>query len=291
MAFMVGSTICATVTAACIRGISQTIHPFEIAFFASLFGSFVFIPLLVRRRSQILRTHRFGLLAVRGVLYVADILLLFLAFSLAPLAKVIALDFSSPLFAALLAVLFLGEKPRLSRILALVTGFAGTLVILRPGFVALDVGSICAFLAALIAGVAIIVLKILGRTESSPTITLYTFLVGTPLTLIAAVPVWKTPNAEEFLVLAVIAGFSSLIHLCNAQAFKEADLTAVLPINFLRIIWVSVVAYVFFAEVPDVWTWIGAVIIFGSAMVNALNERAASRARARSVAPPSGGLG
>lgn len=281
MAFMVASTLCATVTAACVRLVSSGVHPFEIAFFSSLFAIPVFAPLLVRRGALKLKPRALKLLGLRSVLHVIDILMLFTAFSLAPLAKVVAIDFSSPLFGSLLAVLVLGEAPRATRIGALIAGFVGTLVVVRPDVGGLDLGTGSALIAAVMAGLSIVVVKVLARTETSATIALYTFLISTPLLFLAALPFWKTPTLSELVLLGAIGAFSAFIHLFNAEAYRWADLTAVLPLNFLRLIWISVVAYLVFAEVPSAWTLLGGAMIFGAAAFNALAERrAAARARA-----------
>jgi drug/metabolite transporter (DMT)-like permease len=282
MAFMVAATLAATVTGIVVRLLASDMHPFEIAFFGSLFAIPLFVPFFIKGVAAVPRTRSLGLLGVRSLLYVVDILLLFTAFSLAPLAKVVAIDFSAPLFATLLAVLVLGEAPRASRVGALAVGFAGTLVVVRPGFGGLDLGTVAALVAALSAGVGIIVIKVLARSETSPTIALYTFLIGTPLLLLAALPFWKAPDGRELALLGVLGAFSGLIHLFNAEAFRSADLTAVLPLNFLRLIWMSVAAYAAFAEVPSAWTWLGGAMIFGAAMANALAER-------RTAAPPAAG--
>lgn len=269
---MLGATLCGTVSSISVRYVSTALHPFEIAFFGSLFGSLVMGPLLLRRRMRGMKSRRPGLLALRGALNVIDILLLFSAYSLAPLAKVIALNFSAPLLATVLAVVVLGETIRLRRILALVTGFLGALLILRPGFGGLELGAVLALLAAATAGLAAIVVKVLARTESSATIALYTFVFTLPFTLVAALPVWTTPSLEQLALLVVVGVFSILIHFCLAQAYKEAELTAVLPLGFMRLIWVALFAYLLFGEVPDVWTWAGGTIIFLSTTYTALRE-------------------
>ena len=276
MVFMVAATLCASVTNSSVRYVFSTgIHPFEIAFFSSLCGTLVIGPLLLRRGMHWLRARRHGLLALRGALNVLDVLLLFSAFSLAPLAKVAALDFSTPLFATVLAVSVLRETIRLRRILALVAGFFGALIVLRPGLGVIEPGAYLALLAAATAGLATIVIKVLSRTESSPTIVLYTFVFSTPFTLLVALPVWETPSLEQMAMLAVIGVFSVCGHLCLTQAFKEADLTAVLPLNFLRLIWLALIGYLVFDEIPDIWTWVGGIVIFVSATYGALRESSA----------------
>ena len=118
-----------------------------------------------------------------------------------------------------------------------------------------------------------ILAKVLGRSESALTITLYTALVAIPITLVAAVPVWQTPSLEQIGWFTVIGVLGSLNHLCQAQALKEADVTAILPVGFTRLIWASVFGYLVFAEIPDPWTWVGGTMIFLSASYIAYRER------------------
>ena len=284
MVFMVLATMGPAITAPAVRIITQDLHPFEVAFFSSAFALLAFVPLFLRRGLATLKTTRLPLQALRAGLYVMDVLMIYLAYSLSPLAKVVALDFSAPLFATLLAMLFLGETLRMRRLSALAIGFAGTLVILRPGLIEADLGALCALIAAMGWGISIIVVKVVSRTDSSATTAIYTLMLATPLTLIAALPFWTTPTPAQLAWLALIGGIGCANHLLVNQAFKEADLTAVLPLNFLKMIWVSFSAYVVFGEVPDLWTWVGAVMIFGSATYISVRESRVRQQRAPAAA-------
>lgn len=284
MTLMVLATMCPAISAPAVRHVSQGLHPFEIAFFSAVFALLAFLPLFARRGLAPLKTVRFPLQALRGALYVIDILMIYLAISLSPLAKVTALDFSAPLFATLLAMLVLGEKVRARRVAALAVGFAGTLVILRPGLVEADLGALCALVAASGWGLSIVVVKMLSRTDSAVTTTIYTLALAIPLTLIAALPFWTAPTPTQLAWLALIGGVGCLNHLLVNQAFKEADLTAVLPLNFLKLIWISAAAYALFGEVPDLWTWVGAVTIFAAASYLSLRERRLAGAGRRGAA-------
>jgi drug/metabolite transporter (DMT)-like permease len=287
MAFMMVSTVTVAGVNAAVRHLGSDIHPFEMVFFRCFFGLAFFAPWLVRQGLAPLRTRRIVLHGVRGGLHVAAMLALFTALTMAPLAKVTALQFSAPLFATLLALVVLRESIRARRIVALVFGFTGTLVILRPGFAEVDLGSTLVLIAAAMMGLMIILIKILSRTDSSVTITIYSTLFSTPLALIAALPVWRTPSAEHWPWLIAIGVLASLSHLAIAQAFKEADVTAVLPLDFTRLIWIAIIGYAAFGEIPDVWTWIGGAIIFSAATYIAFREiRTKPPQRTEAVTPP-----
>ncbi len=280
MALMLISGLCVAAMSACVRHVSNDVHPMVIGFFRTVFGLLAFAPFLLRSGLKPLRTQRLSLHAVRGLLNVAGMLTYFTALSLTPMAKVTALGFSAPLFATVLALVMLGETIRARRVTALIVGYLGAMVIVRPGFVALDTGSLYALASAAAWGLGMIVIKILSRSESSMTITVYMTLFGMPIALIAAMPVWQTPTLMQAGWLAAIGILASLANLTVAQAFKEADLTAVLPLDFTKLIWASMIGYLVFAEVPSPWTWLGGTMIFSAATYIAFRER---RTRA---APP-----
>ncbi|MDP6805114.1 MAG: DMT family transporter [Rhodospirillales bacterium] len=272
MAYMVGSTVWFAIMMAMIRDLSAAIHPFEITFFRFLFGLAFLSPVFIRRGLEPLRSRRPGLQILRSFLNVGMTLTLFLGLSLTPLAKVSALGFSAPLFASLLAFVMLREPLRLRRVAALVFGFSGALVILRPGVVAIDPGAMLVLFSTVLLAMMMISVKVLSRTDSSLTTVLYSAIVVTPVAFVAALFVWRAPTLDELALLAVMGVLGTLGQFFMAQAFKEADVTAVLPINFLSLIWASIIGYLAFAEVPDIWTWAGGIMIFIGATAVALRE-------------------
>ncbi len=278
---MVGSTVWFAVMMAMIRDLSGAIHPFEITFFRFLFGLAFLSPVFIRHGLEPLRSRRPGLQILRSILNVGMTLTLFLGLSLTPLAKVSALGFSAPLFASLLAIVILREPLRLRRVAALAFGFSGALVILRPGVVAIDPGAMLVLFSTVLLALMMISVKVLSRTDSSLTTVLYSAIVVTPIAFVAALFVWRAPTLDELALLAVIGVLGTLGQYCMAQAFKEADVTAVLPINFLSLIWASIIGYLAFAEVPDIWTWAGGIMIFTGATTIALRESRIKKQRSR----------
>lgn len=266
------STAAFTTMHATIRHVTEGLHPFETAFFRNMFGLLVLAPVIFREGLAPLRTKRIGLHALRGGLQSIAMLSFFTALSLTPLAQVTALSFTAPLFAALGAALILGEAMRIRRWTALLIGFAGALIIIRPGVLPLDTGTLLTLLASTMWATAMLVIKTLSRTDSSITLTLYMGIFLTPLTFIFALYVWVWPTAEQLIWLMFLAGMGTLGHLCMAQAFRQADATVVLPFDFTRLIWASILAFVFFAELPDLWTWVGGAIIFSAATYIAFRE-------------------
>ena len=250
----------------------EDLHPFEIAFFRNLFGLVALSPLFLRYGIGALRTRNLPLHALRGFLQIGAMLMFFTAVTITPLAKVSAMSFTAPLFATVGAVIFLGERIRARRIAALIVGFVGAVIIIRPGVVELDLGAVLVLVSSAIWAIAMLIIKHLSRTDSSVVITAYMGIFLTPLSLIAAVPVWSWPAPHHYMMFALMGALGSLAHVSMAQAFKEADATAILPLDFTRLVWAAALGFLLFAEIPDLWTWAGGITIFASTTYIAFRE-------------------
>lgn len=269
---MMGAGLSGAVMVAIAREVTADMHPFQAAFLRTAFGLVMFLPWFLPRRLHSLSTQRFWLHMARAVLQVGGILSFFMGVSMTPLATTAALGFTTPLFSTILALLILGEVIRARRITALVVGFAGTWVILRPGLIEPDPGALFVLLASMIWGVTSIIIKMLSRTDSSVALAVYPNILVVPLSFLAALPFWETPTLLQ-LGLLVAAGFLNNIEtVCFAQAMKNAELTAVLPADFLKLVWATTIGYFLFAETPDVWTFVGAVMIFAAVAYIAYRE-------------------
>ena len=281
--FMVLSTIAFSVMHAGVRHVSPDLHPFQTVFLRNLFGFMVFLPVILRHGAGFLKTARLPVHGLRALLNVVAMAAFFASLGLTPLARVTALSFTAPIFTAILSVLILGETFRIRRWTAIVFGFLGTLIILRPGIADIDLGSLFALLAASIWGVTMIVIKILGRTESSLTITGYMNLLLCALSIIPAILVWQWPKPEIWMWLVFIGISGTLAQLALAQALKETETTIVMSFDFLKLVWASVLGYLFFFEIPDNFIWLGAAIIFSSGVYIAYRERGAKTPEVRST--------
>lgn len=242
-----------------------TMHAFEIAFFRNFFGLFMFVPILMKMGLAPLRTDKIHLHGLRSICNGTSMSLYFLGLSMMPLAEVTALNFSIPLFVTIGAVLYLKEKMGWRRWVGLAVGFAGAMIIVRPGVAAVDPGAFVVLASAAIWAVAVIDIKVLARTDSSVTITIYGIFFNALLCLVLALFVWTWPTWEELAWLFVLGIAGTLGHLLFAQALRLADASLLSTVDFTRILWAAFFGYLFFAEVPLVWTWIGGVVIFGAA--------------------------
>jgi drug/metabolite transporter (DMT)-like permease len=287
--FMLASTVTFAIMSGIVRKLAGygDVHAFEIAFFRNFFGFLMFMPVLLRVGTGPMKTEKLGLLGVRSICNGVSMCLFFLGLAYMPLVEVTALNFTIPLFVTIGAVLFLREKLGIARTLGLFVGFAGALIIVRPGAAVISFGAILVLLSAAIWAVAVIDIKVLSRTESSLTITIYGALFNAAITLVFAAFVWSWPSWEQLGWLVGVGIFGTLGHLLFAQALKLADASLVSAFDFTKILWASVIGYVFFAEVPQLTTWIGAIVIFLAASYITWRERAAEQARrsAEALAP------
>ena len=267
------STVAFSIMHGLVRFVSEVLPPFQIAFFRNFFGLAFLLPLLMRSRFAVLRTKQIGLHALRGVINMAAMLMFFTALSISPIAKVTALGFTAPIFMAILAVIVLGERFRIYRWSAIFLGFAGMLIILRPGLVVIDTGALLVIGSAVLWAVAMLIIKIQSRTESSLTIVAYMGIFLGVFSIAPALWVWQPFELQTLGLMVLIGLFGSIAQMAISESLKETDPTALMPFDFLKLIWTAMIGAWFFAEIPDMFTWIGATVIFSSGLFIAFRER------------------
>ncbi|MEE1568621.1 MAG: DMT family transporter [Alphaproteobacteria bacterium] len=262
-----------------VRHMSAGLHPFEIAFFRSFFGLLILAPWLMRSGLGVLRTKRLGLYTLRCALGVATMLMWFTAISMVPLADAVALGFTSPLFVILGAALFLGEVVRGRRLGATLCGFAGALIILRPGSGVLDLGAVLVLLSAVTLAGANLSVKELSRTESVQAIVTYMVIFMVPLTFIPALLVWQTPTPAQLAELLGLAAVATLGNYAMTRAVAVADASSVMPYDYARLPFAALIGFFVFGETSDAATWIGAGVIAVASLYLAHHESKAEQRR------------
>jgi drug/metabolite transporter (DMT)-like permease len=258
---------------AIIRHLTETLHPFEVAFFRNFFGLIFVLPWFIRYGWQPLRTNHLRLHVVRSGFNVVAMFSFFYAVSITPLAQVTALGFAAPIFATILAALVLGEVVRLRRWTAVLVGFIGTLIILRPGFAEVGTGQLLVLLSTVFWAFALMIIKKLGRYDSSVTIITYMSLLQLPLSLVPALFVWSWPGVDLIPWLLAIGLLGGGAQWLMTESLRVADTSVVMPLDFCKLPWTAFLAYIVFAQVPDIYTWIGGAVIFGSTLYIAYRER------------------
>ncbi|MGY4515656.1 DMT family transporter [Lysobacter sp. HA18] len=280
---MLVSTLFFGLMAITIRYASRTLPAFEIAFWRNSFGLIALMPLLLRSGAS-MRTRQLPKYLVRSAIGIGSMLCSFWAIGHLPLSQAISLSYSTPLFVTIAAVIWLGEVVRRRRWTAVILGFIGVMVIVRPGTSGFTHASLIALAAAVLSAVVAIQIKQLSRIDSPDTIVFYTYVFWVPLSLIPALFVWVWPAPDVWVWLVLTGLFGTGGQLLWARALKIGDVSALTPISFMQLPVVSVAAYFLFGEKLDRYTVIGALIIFGANAYIARREAQLAR-RAATTAP------
>ena len=249
-----------------IRMANKEVHVLEIVFFRYFISLIIMFPWMLRRGLVGLKAKNFPILFARSLSSYIGAIFWFASMIYLPLAEATALGYTAPLFATFGAILFLGETAGPRRWRALLLGFTGTLIILRPGVEAVSMPALYAVSGAVFIAISVLFVKILNRTESAETIVLYMGIFSTPLSFFAAIFFWKTPSLETLFWLIGIGISSTLAHLAYTRSFAVTDASAVLPYDYLRLLMVAAVGFGIYGEIPNIWTWIGTIIIIGSTL-------------------------
>tara|TARA_B100000965_G_C19479398_1_gene707802 strand:- start:121 stop:1026 length:906 start_codon:yes stop_codon:yes gene_type:complete len=268
--YVIALSIIGTFTAALmvsgIKLLSSDLNPFLIAFYRCLFGVLIMLPFMFYNYPSSWVTSNFKLQIIRCTINVYSMISWFIAIGTLQLEKAAAIGFTTPLFTTLLAIILLGEVVRVQRITALLIGFLGIVVVIRPGFISLEPGVLWLLSAAISFSFVIIIVKKLTEKDSSLTTTFYQMAFMTPPTFFIALFFWEPVNFFHIIIFCGVAFAGFITQLCMAQSLKLSETTFVMPIQFTKLIWLSVIGYLFFMERPDIWTWIGALIIFSSVL-------------------------
>ncbi|HEV7476155.1 MAG TPA: DMT family transporter [Burkholderiales bacterium] len=209
-----------------------------------------------------LRTRRIGIHFLRNFTHFGGQYCWVYAIGALPLATVFAIEFTMPVWVALLAWWFLGERLNGPRLVMLALGLTGVLVILKPGVGVIHPAALVMLLGALCYAANLITTKTLTGTDSVLAILFWMNLIQTPLALIPALPQWSAPTLADAPWIAALAGGSLFAHFCMTRAFKLADATVVVPIDFMRLPLIAVVGAFAYGEALDPWVFVGAAIIF-----------------------------
>jgi drug/metabolite transporter (DMT)-like permease len=246
-----------------IRFATEDHHPFEVAFFRTVFVLIIFLPLVARNGISSLKSNNIKLQTFRAIVGSVAMLCMFYGLSITELAKATALMFTVPIFATILAILFLKEIVGIRRWLAMIVGFTGAVIVLRPD-VELGFGPLLILCASLMWSSSMLMAKTLTKTDSISSITFWQAAGLIPATFILAVPVWQWPNLSQLFMFLMIAIAGTLVHWFLNEALKRAEISALLPLDYLRLIWSVSMGFIFFNELPHAGLWFGAALILGA---------------------------
>ncbi len=263
--WMLAASLCYVLSATLTRYLAGSYPVYELTFLRCVVGVMVLTPLVLRGGLGQLKTAVFPLHCLRTVITYVAILLWFYATTEVQVADFFAFQFVTPLFTIAVAAILLREQVGAKSWLAALIGFAGVMVIIRPGYIPISLGVLAALGTAAAYAFVNTCIKVLSRHDSPTVMTFYVNVLILPLSAIPAYLTWKTPVAEDWPVLIGVALFATMAQFCVASSISLADARIVQPMNFLRMPIAAAVGFMVFGEFPDLWTWFGAVIIFGAA--------------------------
>lgn len=273
----------AGLSAASRMAIDMGYHSLQVVFLRNFSALVLLLPLLAWRGLELARSRAIKLYGVRVLISLVSMSSWFCALAYIPLGEITAIGFLSPLFGTLAAIAFLGEKVRLRRWTALIVGFIGAMIILRPGLSSLGTGQIFALVSAVSGGLIGALLKHLTTEDDPDKIVFITTALMTPLSLIPALFVWRAPGLELLPVMLAVAVFGVLGHMTLMRAFRIADASLVMTFEFSRLPMVVAIGYWLFAEMIDIWTWVGAAVVFASAVYITHREAKLRKERAQAT--------
>lgn len=274
-AWMTGAILSFSSMAVAGRAVAGELDTFELMMYRSFIGAAIVIAVgLAGRRMHQIRRDRLGLHFVRNLSHFAGQNLWFGALTMIPLASLFALEFTSPVWVLVLAVLFLGEKLTRTRLLALVLGFAGALVVARPGAGGDAIGLAMAAASAIGFAGSIVCTKSLTRHETTLGILFWLTVMQAGMGILTTAwdgdVAWPSAAAWPWVALVGCAGL--LAHTCLTNALAAAPATVVTPLDFLRLPAIALVGALFYNEPLDGWVLLGALLIFGGNYLNIFRE-------------------
>ncbi len=251
------------------REATRELSVFQIMLMRSVLGMAMLWP-LVRTAGgwAAMRTERLPQHVLRNGVHYAAQYGWFVALTLIPLAQLVSIEFTMPIWSAVLAVFFLGERMNGRKWLAVVLGLVGVAVIVRPSAGTVDAGQLIALACAFGFAISVVLVKSLTRTESAVAIIFWMLVVQSAIGLVPALMVWQWPSAPIWGWVVVVAFCGTFSHYCFARAMQHADATVVVPMDFLRVPLTALVGWLVYAEALDLFTGLGVGLILAGNVLN-----------------------
>jgi len=250
----------------------ENVNVYVAGFLRFFFGLIIILPYIIKTKFLVFRTTHIKKHLLRSLLNLPAMLLYFSTLVMLPIEKVTAISFIVPLIVTILAVMFLNEKIYIYRTLALILGFSGMLIILRPGVIDISIGVYMALFSSLLWSIVIIITKKIAKDDSSITILSYQSVFMTMFSFFIVLFYWETPNAITFVYLVLAGACGTVLHLALNHAYKLVDVSMTQPYSFLSLVFASIIGFYIFNEIPDLFTWIGACVIFIGVLIISYRE-------------------
>lgn len=258
---MISSCLFFSILAGIIKYLSNYLHPFEQAFFRNFFTIFLFLPYIFRTNRNPFKSSNKKKLLVRSFFGAVTMLLLFWSYTLIPLSQAVAISFTTPLFIFLGGIVVMKEKVSSKNIIALIFGFIITLIIIRPDL-EIQFGTYIAIIASITHAITGLIVKDLTKTESVFSIMFFMIIFMTPLTLIPSVFFWSLPdNLIVWLFIFLLAVFGTLGNFCWTKSLSLSNLTSIMPFEFSKLVFATLIGFFFFKEGVDAITIVGGIML------------------------------
>jgi len=267
-----------SVTDVVVKTLGRTFHPFELALFRYAIGFAMLVPVFLHMGWARIKTRHIGLHLTRLVIACTAQIGLFVAVIHLKLADATAIMFSKPLFTTIVAVILLSEVVQARRWAATIIGFAGVIIMIRPGTATMDPVALIAVGAALTLAIANVIIRVMAKTEPPNRILFYYHIGGIFIFIGPAIWAWQTPVGIEWILLFLIGFLTTLGMVCYVRAFSAGEANAVGPIEYVRLIFAGLFGYFLFSEIPDLWTVLGGAIIVACSLYIAKDEARRPRA-------------
>ncbi len=269
--WMIAAAAALTAMAICIRYL-PAYSVLLMIFLRNVINLGLMAPSVLKQGKSVYKTERLGMHALRNVFLYSGNVAWFYGVTLIALADVATLQFTSPLFTALIAAVFLGERIGGHRMVAILVGFAGAVIIIRPGMVPIETGTLVILLAAFLYSAAHVVTKRLSDTESGSTVVFYMSVTILVYSAIPAFFVWKTPELADLPAIMGLGVTGYATHYCITRSLAEGDASFVIAFDFMRLPFSAILGWMLFREVLDFWTCFGALIIFAAGYYTTVRE-------------------
>lgn len=251
------------------RATTAELNVFQVLELRSVIGFFILLPLVMMSGGfAAMRTQRPLAHIARNVIHYTGQAAWLYALTLIPLAVLISIEFTTPIWTAILAVSFLGEKLSRPRLAAIVLGLIGVVVIVRPGVGSMDPGHLVVLGAAVCFGISLVLVKSLTRTDSVVRIIFWMLVIQSAVGLVPALYEWRNPSLALWPWIFVIAFTGMSSHFCLARALVYADATIISPMDFLRVPLSALVGWLLYSEQIDIFTAGGAALILMGNLLN-----------------------
>lgn len=259
--------------------LTENLHPIQITWSRQLGLLAGAMFLLAWHGRTLLRTSHPRLQVARGCVAACSATLFIVAVSYVPLADAVAVSFVAPFMVTVMGAFILREPVGMRRWIAVILGFIGTLIVIRPGMGAIHPAAVLVILAAGFFAIRQIISRALADTDSTATTVIYTALVGSAILTLPLPFVWQTPTGDEWLVLIFIAVVAGVAETCVIMALQLAMAVVVAPMQYTLMVWGTMYGFLVFGQLPDVWTWVGASIIIATGLYTLHREHMAARRR------------